>query len=70
MIQTLDVEGVVFMVDWGKFPVGAFIFIPCLDTAHVSKLVRDFARHTMGYRVKCTPGAYKKRWGVGVLRTQ
>jgi hypothetical protein len=70
MYQTIDVEGVVFMVDWGKFPVGAFIFIPCLDTAHVSKLVRDFARHRMGYKVKCTAGAYKGKWGVGVLRTQ
>lgn len=69
-IQVLRIEGVEFLLDWGKFEVGAFVFVPCLDTAKVANELREFCNGNVGYTIQCRSGMYKGMWGVGVRRVE
>lgn len=62
-------EGVEFVLDWDKFPIQGFVFIPCIETEKVIASLRKEAakqRMSLTFRV----GIRNGYWGVGVWRTR
>lgn len=67
-ICTIDVEGVVYKLNWDTFPVHGFVFIKCLN---VRKVMQKVGAHGYKYRVKLMirSGIHNGYWGVGIWRT-
>jgi len=62
-------EGVEFVLDWDKFPLQGFVFIPCMETDKVCiSLRREAAKRAMSLSLKV--GIRNGYWGVGVWRTR
>lgn len=65
----INAEGVTYVLDWEKFPVLGFVFIRCLNTDEVMRIVRLHAsRWDIGVHMKT--GIRNGYWGVGVWRTK
>ena len=60
-------DGVRIVVRWDKFPVGASVFIPCVNTL---ELVRQLHQITSQWEwvVHYRPGIEDGRWGVRIWR--
>jgi hypothetical protein len=67
-ICKVDVEGVIYVIDWDKFPVHGFVFIKCIDLAKVAQKV---TKHSFKYGIKVMvkSGIRNGYWGVGIWRT-
>ena len=66
-ILVVSTEGVDYVLDWDKFPIGAFVFIRCLETDRVVKLVKRSADR-YGMKITTKVGERNNYWGVGIWR--
>lgn len=42
-LTELSPDGIRILVDWGKFPVGASVFVPVIDSTRLRKQLQDVA---------------------------
>jgi hypothetical protein len=66
-LDDLAPDGVRIVVRWDKFPVGASVFIPCVNTLELVRQVHQIT--TMReWVVHYRPGIEGGRWGVRIWR--
>lgn len=65
----VETEGVEYVIDWATFPVHGFVFLRCVETDKVVKVIRAHAQR-YGVAVSLRMGIRNGYWGVGVWRTR
>jgi ribosomal protein S5 len=63
----VDAEGVTYTFDWATFSVGASVFIPCVATDRIAKMLVSSARKRR-IKLHIVVGERNGFWGVGVWR--
>lgn len=66
-IQVIETEGVDYILDWDKFPIGGFVFIRCLETERIMKVLK-WHSEKLGIKISIRVGERNGFWGVGVWR--
>ena len=67
-IDDIDPDGVRIIIQWDRMPVGASVFIPCVNTDNAVKQVKKICERK-GFRVDCRVRIEGKKLGIRVWRT-
>jgi hypothetical protein len=65
--RKIETEGVTINIKWEKLIPGSSFFVPCIDTARMTKQITE-AVQTLGFKVVTRTRAENGRWGVRVWR--
>jgi hypothetical protein len=60
-------DGVRIRVDWSKFPTGASVFIPCVNTLECVRQVNQITQE-LGWSMHYNPQIERGLWGVRIWR--
>ena len=66
-LTELSPDGVRIFVDWDKFPVGASVFIPVIDSETLRKQLQNVVS-VLGFTVEARTRIENSRFGVRIWR--